>query len=402
MPTYFDLLRKRSVFESFEMPSRATLLFNFQHQQLRIACTFYLSFTKYVETKQTLPADIILSLAVEVSVVIPFCIIHGSAEISGVNSIMMVGVSAEERTPPRNTHGRTGTGAAAGFNVNTPPDVEMHISDDGAVELADSPVKLNMKMDEEAYSEDEQRQPAKCRGYKAYILIACIVVLAIMIAAVVVTSMSRDSAEDAEPSTSSSTGTNTVEKGVDTAPLTSAPSSSSSFELPSSHPSASPIIPTDLPSTTPSTDPTSSSIPSVAPTYTSSPSETPTTSSAPSTSTTPTNTTMPSNSPTNSTMPSEIPSTAPTKTPMPSDLPTIAPTFTFEPTNQPTLRPTTRPTPVPTPQQIKGCITNKVYDDIDRDIEQLKNGITNVKKKAHFLGGIVRLVAHDFVSCSKY
>ena len=46
----------------------------------------------------------------------------------------------------------------------------------------------------------------------------------------------------------------------------------------------------------------------------------------------------------------------------------------------------------PTPQQRKGCITNSVYDEIDRDIEQLKNGISDDKTKAHFLGGVVRQV----------
>ena len=59
--------------------------------------------------------------------------------------------------------------------------------------------------------------------------------------------------------------------------------------------------------------------------------------------------------------------------------------------------PTQKPSVRPTPQQRKGCITNSIYDEIDRDIELLKNGISDDKTKAHFLGGIVRLVAHDFM-----
>jgi hypothetical protein len=38
-----------------------------------------------------------------------------------------------------------------------------------------------------------------------------------------------------------------------------------------------------------------------------------------------------------------------------------------------------------------------VYDQIDRDIEQLQNEIPDDETRAHFLGGIVRLVAHDFM-----
>jgi len=68
---------------------------------------------------------------------------------------------------------------------------------------------------------------------------------------------------------------------------------------------------------------------------------------------------------------------------------------------QSTSRPSPQPsTPNPTQkpsQQRKGCITNNIYDQIDVDIEQLKNQITDDKTRAHFLGGIVRLVAHDFM-----
>jgi len=38
-----------------------------------------------------------------------------------------------------------------------------------------------------------------------------------------------------------------------------------------------------------------------------------------------------------------------------------------------------------------------MYDEIDKDIKQLKNGISDDKTKAHILGGIVRQVTQGFV-----
>ena len=43
------------------------------------------------------------------------------------------------------------------------------------------------------------------------------------------------------------------------------------------------------------------------------------------------------------------------------------------------------------------CFTNNTYNSIDADIELLKNEIEDDTTRSHFLGGIVRLVAHDFM-----
>ncbi len=95
-------------------------------------------------------------------------------------------------------------------------------------------------------------------------------------------------------------------------------------------------------------------------------------------------------------------------TPRPTMHPTTGMPTTSNPTSRPTMHPSTasptmKPLNVvelsideairPTPQQRKGCITNSIYDEIDRDIGQLKNGISDDKTKAHFLGGIVRQVS---------
>ncbi len=43
------------------------------------------------------------------------------------------------------------------------------------------------------------------------------------------------------------------------------------------------------------------------------------------------------------------------------------------------------------------CLTSGVYDAIDADIESLAATFTTDASRAHFLGGIVRLAAHDFL-----
>ena len=44
-----------------------------------------------------------------------------------------------------------------------------------------------------------------------------------------------------------------------------------------------------------------------------------------------------------------------------------------------------------------GCFNTERYNDIYADIESIKNSIGNDVDRSHFLGGIVRLVAHDFM-----
>ena len=59
-------------------------------------------------------------------------------------------------------------------------------------------------------------------------------------------------------------------------------------------------------------------------------------------------------------------------------------------------RPTPRPSRPPTARQTT-CFTIDTYDAIDSDIERLANEINNIAQRSHFLGGIVRLAAHDFM-----
>jgi hypothetical protein len=71
---------------------------------------------------------------------------------------------------------------------------------------------------------------------------------------------------------------------------------------------------------------------------------------------------------------------------------------TRRPSSGPTRRPTTKPTVVE-PAVCTSSFTSTTYDTIDADIQALKNTIpsSDSKSRAHFLGGIVRLVAHDFM-----
>lgn len=59
---------------------------------------------------------------------------------------------------------------------------------------------------------------------------------------------------------------------------------------------------------------------------------------------------------------------------------------------QPTRSPSQHPTNV-----TSTCFTTSLYDSIDADIAELKLTITDNTARSHFLGGIVRLAAHDFL-----
>lgn len=68
--------------------------------------------------------------------------------------------------------------------------------------------------------------------------------------------------------------------------------------------------------------------------------------------------------------------------------------FTSAPiTAQPTSKPDT-PTPTRAPSP---CFSVATYDEIDADVAKIKNSITSSIERSHFLGGIVRLAAHDFM-----
>jgi hypothetical protein len=49
------------------------------------------------------------------------------------------------------------------------------------------------------------------------------------------------------------------------------------------------------------------------------------------------------------------------------------------------------------PSNLPRCFSKSTYDSIDSDIAKLKKFIQNDETRSHFLGGIVRLAAHDFM-----
>lgn len=93
--------------------------------------------------------------------------------------------------------------------------------------------------------------------------------------------------------------------------------------------------------------------------------------------------------------------------------PTSAPQITGQPSHEPSAEPTQQPTtrsptnePVSNQQEIPPwlqdvinneiyCFSEATYDEIDADIEQIKNGIADAQERSHFLGGIVRLAVRD-------
>lgn len=100
---------------------------------------------------------------------------------------------------------------------------------------------------------------------------------------------------------------------------------------------------------------------------------------------------------------SQSPSESPSFTPS-SSIPTTTPTDSFNLFNSleigekmDTFFPSHSPSRYPTSRPVGGCFTNNTYDAIDEDIEILKNEIGDDTTRSHFLGGIVRLVAHDFM-----
>ncbi|KAL9188044.1 hypothetical protein ACHAXT_006422 [Thalassiosira profunda] len=82
-------------------------------------------------------------------------------------------------------------------------------------------------------------------------------------------------------------------------------------------------------------------------------------------------------------------------TPRPSRRPSPRPSR--RPSPRPTPRPTPRPSRRPTPQGQVRCFTTSIYDQIDRDIQRLASSIPDIAERSHFLGGIVRLAAHDYM-----
>ena len=73
----------------------------------------------------------------------------------------------------------------------------------------------------------------------------------------------------------------------------------------------------------------------------------------------------------------------------------VVDTTTPSPSQAPSISPTT--TPPAAAAAAPSCFTNSTYDAIDADIELLKDEIGDDTTRSHFLGGIVRLAAHDFM-----
>ncbi len=70
--------------------------------------------------------------------------------------------------------------------------------------------------------------------------------------------------------------------------------------------------------------------------------------------------------------------------------PSLSPAIgTLEPTSMPSL-------PIVT-SSTERCFSVEMYDSIDGDIAAIKNSIRSDQERSHFLGGIVRLAAHDFM-----
>lgn len=73
-----------------------------------------------------------------------------------------------------------------------------------------------------------------------------------------------------------------------------------------------------------------------------------------------------------------------------TNTPTQSPTspwiVTPNPTTNPTVLPTTQTT---TSKPTEQCLNVNTYNEIDNDIETLKNNIGNGRERSHFLGGIV-------------
>lgn len=83
---------------------------------------------------------------------------------------------------------------------------------------------------------------------------------------------------------------------------------------------------------------------------------------------------------------------------MPSSEPSSQPSTSHSPTLSygPTQSPSTSSAPTPTFIDPR-CFTVATYNSIDWDVARIADGIESLAERSHFMGGIVRLVAHDFM-----
>mmetsp|Transcript_36903 Transcript_36903/g.89013 ORF Transcript_36903/g.89013 Transcript_36903/m.89013 type:complete len:445 (-) Transcript_36903:225-1559(-) len=65
--------------------------------------------------------------------------------------------------------------------------------------------------------------------------------------------------------------------------------------------------------------------------------------------------------------------------------------------NRPPSRPASTTNNRPPDRNSSPCVSHDMYDSIDSDIAAIKDSMNDSRDRAHFLGGIVRLAAHDFL-----
>ena len=95
------------------------------------------------------------------------------------------------------------------------------------------------------------------------------------------------------------------------------------------------------------------------------------------------------------------------QTSIPTVLPTSSPLSEGDENESSTVVPTSSPLSEgdeedddQTQNSVPSCITSftvSTYESIEEDISALMNSIADDESRAHFIGGIVRLVAHDFM-----
>jgi hypothetical protein len=72
------------------------------------------------------------------------------------------------------------------------------------------------------------------------------------------------------------------------------------------------------------------------------------------------------------------------------------------PNQQPAPSPSALDRPSPNLPARASCFSVDTYDSIDYDIAMIKNNVRSEQERSHFLGGIVRMAAHDFMDYDRH
>jgi hypothetical protein len=72
------------------------------------------------------------------------------------------------------------------------------------------------------------------------------------------------------------------------------------------------------------------------------------------------------------------------------------------PNQQPATSPSALDRPPPNLPTRSSCFSVDTYDSIDNDIAIIKNNVRSERERSHFLGGIVRMAAHDFMDYDRH